>query len=89
MKHQNYLNRALQSRDPRYARIFGKLGYDVGALQTEAGAAAYHPIPDDWRDLTWPSLKSLAATVSDEKVKTKDDAIAAIKLEVERRKANG
>jgi hypothetical protein len=26
-KSQTYMNRALQSRDPRFARILGKLGY--------------------------------------------------------------
>lgn len=84
MKHQGYLNRALKSSDRRYARIFGKLGYDVEALRTEAGVDL-HPIPDDWRGLPWPALKSLAASVSDEKIKSKDDAIAAIEIEIERR----
>ncbi len=84
MKHQGYLNRALKSSDRRYARIFGRLGYDVGALQTEAGADL-HPIPDDWRELSWPALKSLAAAVSDEKIKSKEDAVAAIEIELERR----
>lgn len=87
MKHQGYLNRALQSRDPRYARIFGKLGYEVGALQTETGSVDLHPIPSDWRDLGWPALKSLAAKVSSETIKNKPDAIAAIELEIESRKA--
>lgn len=86
MKHQGYLNRALKSSDRRYARIFGKLGYDVAALRTESGVEL-HPISDGWRDLPWPALKSLAAKVSDETIKTKDDAVAAIELEVERRKA--
>lgn len=27
MKHQGYFNRALKANDPRFARIFGKLGY--------------------------------------------------------------
>lgn len=27
MKHQAYFTRALKARDPRYARIFHKLGY--------------------------------------------------------------
>lgn len=84
MKHQGYLNRALKSSDRRYARIFGKLGYDVAALRTEAGTEP-HPIPDGWRDLAWPALKSLAAKVSDEMIKTKNDAVAAIEMEIERR----
>lgn len=86
MKHQGYLNRALRSSDRRYARIFGKLGYDVAALRTEAGVELV-PIPEDWRQLAWPALKSLASKVSDESIKSKDDAVAAIELEIERRKA--
>lgn len=85
MKHQGYLNRALKSSDRRYARIFGKLGYDVAALRTEAGEQV-EPIPDDWRELPWPALKSLASKLSDEKIKSKDDAVAAIELEIESRK---
>jgi hypothetical protein len=85
MKHQGYLNRALKSTDRRYARIFGKLGYDVAALRSEAGVQV-HPIPEGWRDLAWPALKSLAAKVSDEKIKSKEDAVAAIELEIESRK---
>jgi hypothetical protein len=88
MKHQGYLNRALKSSDRRYARIFGKLGYDTTALQTDAGADLC-PIPDDWRDLPWPALKSLAASVSDDTIKTKDDAIAAVELELQRRTGGG
>lgn len=85
MKHQGYLNRALKSSDRRYARIFDKLGYDTTELRTETGAEL-HPIPDEWRELPWPALKSLAASVSDDTIKTKDDAIAAVELVLERRK---
>lgn len=92
MKHQSYMNRALKARDPRYARILGKLGYSTAALTTETGEPQTPlaiTIPVDWRDLAWPQLKSLAGSVSDEKIKTKDDAVAAIELEIERReKAN-
>lgn len=28
MKNNGYMDRAMRSRDPRYARILGKLGYD-------------------------------------------------------------
>lgn len=84
MKHQGYLNRALKSRDPRYARIFDRLGYDTTALSTEP-AAPLAPIPEDWRELPWPRLSSLAASVSDEKIKSKEDAVAAIEMELERR----
>jgi len=92
MKHQSYMNRALKARDPRYARILGKLGYSTTALATEVGEPQPPltvTIPDNWRELGWPQLKSLAGSVSDEKIKTKDDAVAVIELEIERReKAN-
>lgn len=42
-------------------------------------------IPDDWRNLGWNDLKSLASKVSDDAGSNKEDAIAAIELEVERR----
>ncbi len=29
MKHQAYYNRALQAKDPRYARVFAALGYNT------------------------------------------------------------
>jgi hypothetical protein len=32
MKHQSYYTRALKARDPRYARIFGKMGYATEQL---------------------------------------------------------
>lgn len=43
-------------------------------------------IPDEWRDLPWHDLLGLAKSFNEE-VRTKDDAIAAIELEIERRKA--
>lgn len=84
MKHQSYLNRALVASDRRYARLFGKLGYDVSALQTDP-AQTLVPIPATWREMPWPAMKSLAAKVSDEKINSKDDAVAAIELELDRR----
>jgi len=39
MKHQSYFTRALKARDPRFARIFGKMGYattDLVAAEPEA-----------------------------------------------------
>lgn len=49
-------------------------------------------IPDDWRDLPWSgpadagiTLRSLAAIVADEPVRTKDQAMAAIEGELKRR----
>lgn len=39
MKHQSYFTRALKANDPRYARIFGKMGYDTAALVAAAPEA--------------------------------------------------
>lgn len=39
MKHQGYYTRALKARDPRFARVFEKMGYGTTALQ------AASPIP--------------------------------------------
>lgn len=39
MKHQSYLDRALKSGDRRFARIFGKLGYDTTALGNDETTA--------------------------------------------------
>lgn len=35
-------------------------------------------IPAGWRTLSWPKLRALASSLSNEPVKNKDDAIAAI-----------
>lgn len=88
MKHQGYLNRALRSADRRYARIFGKLGYDVAALSSEVGADLT-PIPDGWEDLPWPQLRALAASLPGvDHVKNKDEAITAVQSEIARREGN-
>lgn len=51
MKHQSYFTRALRAKDPRYARIFGKLGYDTAQMVAEDGEpdidalrATYHEV---------------------------------------------
>ena len=36
MKSQSYMTRALQARDPRFATILGKLGYDRRDVVAEA-----------------------------------------------------
>lgn len=46
-------------------------------------------IPDDWRALKWPALRSLASKVSDEPIHNHADAVAAIELELERRAGAG
>lgn len=35
MKTNGYMMRALKARDPRYARILGKLGYDRSDMRAE------------------------------------------------------
>lgn len=35
MKSQSYMTRALKARDPRFARILGKLGYETKAPEVE------------------------------------------------------
>lgn len=42
-------------------------------------------IPEDWEDLTWQKLRSLAASVSSTPVKNSDEAKAAIRAELDRR----
>lgn len=37
MKHQSYFTRALNARDPRYARVFAKLGYRTADLVADQG----------------------------------------------------
>lgn len=39
MKHQTYFTRALKANDPRYARVFGKLGYDRADIVSDDAAA--------------------------------------------------
>ena len=39
MKHQAYFTRALKANDPRYARVFGKLGYDRADIVSDDAAA--------------------------------------------------
>lgn len=40
MKHQSYYTRALKARDPRFARIFARMGYDTTALAADDTPAA-------------------------------------------------
>lgn len=37
MKHQSYFTRAMKAGDRRYARIFGKLGYDTTQMVADDG----------------------------------------------------
>lgn len=63
---------------------------DQGARSRTAEPAeerAAVAIPEDWQKLPWDALKSLAAKLTDDPVKTKVDAVAAIEAEVARRAA--
>jgi len=44
-------------------------------------------IPDNWRDLPYPTLRSLAARVSNDPVKTRDDCETAVEAELARRES--
>lgn len=41
-------------------------------------------IPDDWRELSWPAKRKLAAAVSDSPIRNGDDADAAIETYLNR-----
>lgn len=43
------------------------------------------PIPDDWRDLKWFALRSLASKLTNAPVNDKADAVAAIEAALKRR----
>lgn len=45
MKHQGYYTRALQANDPRFARVFDKMGY--GRSDISADQQAVPPAPAD------------------------------------------
>lgn len=42
-------------------------------------------IPDNWRELPWPRLRSLASQVSDDPIVNRPVAVAAIEAEIARR----
>lgn len=47
MKSQSYMNRAMQSRDPRFARILGRLGYETPESRAANRSAEVGDEPDD------------------------------------------
>lgn len=55
-----------------------------GTAETPAEQAAV-VIADNWRDLEWAELRSLASKVCSDPIKKKDEAIAAIEAELKRR----
>lgn len=51
MRHQGYFTRAMKARDPRYARIFSKLGYRTADLVATDDAIAIDELRDQYREL--------------------------------------
>jgi len=56
----------------------------MSTVETPAARTAVD-IPDGWRELGWPALRSLASKLTDEPVRDKDDAVRAIMAEFQRR----
>lgn len=44
MKHQSYFTRAMKAADRRYARVFGKLGYQTTDLEAASDEAPQEDI---------------------------------------------
>lgn len=44
-KNNGYMDRALQSSDPRYARILGKLGYERRDMEAVGGSSVKVAVP--------------------------------------------
>lgn len=51
MKHSGYFTRALKAADPRFARVFGKMGYNRADLAADDGAATAPVEPQQPDDL--------------------------------------
>lgn len=51
MKHQGYLTRAMKARDPRYARIFDKLGYRTADLLAEDSPPSAEALRDLYEEV--------------------------------------
>lgn len=58
----------------------------MSTVETKEERAAI-VIPDDWRALAWPALKSLASKLSDQPIRDKEDAVKAVEAEVAARAA--
>lgn len=61
---------------------------EADRLQAEAdklAARAAVEIPDDWADLPYAEQRTLAASLTDETVRSKDDIAAVIEAEIKRR----
>lgn len=47
-------------------------------ISAETQVPEIKEIPEDWRDLDWPAMRALAAEISEEPIRSKEDAITAI-----------
>lgn len=66
------------------------LGGPADGAQTAGEAPADRKditIPDNWEEMAWPQLRKLAAEITGHPIAKRDEAILAIRQEVERRKA--
>lgn len=94
-RHQNYINRAMQSEDPRYAQLLTTLGYDLRPATTPAPTTTKHNIPADWQDLHWSKQVKLAEEIAGDAFDAADGDTKAAKAkfiiedELERQAANG
>ena len=89
-KSMTYATRRLSAGDlftaaPRDARVLVALkrARQVGASAVPAEKPA--EIPENWQELEWPKLRSLASDVSETPITSKADAVAAIEAELKRR----
>lgn len=97
-RHQNYINRAMQSEDPRYAQLLTTLGYDLRPAVEPAPHApttTKHTIPADWQDLHWSKQVKIAEEIAGDAFDAADGDTKAAKAkfiieeELERQAANG
>lgn len=51
MKHQSYFTRAMKAKDRRFARIFGKLGYETAQMVAEDGEPDIDAIRDLYQEV--------------------------------------
>jgi hypothetical protein len=80
------------SRIPHYGRFFGRVetfvtGEMVEPITAEAATIGVDVQADgvavevfvDWRSLSWPQLRSLAASLTDDPIRNREDAERAVK----------
>lgn len=59
---------------------------DLGADSEESDDDdEYVEIPDEWEQLGWPDMRALASRLTDDTIRTKNDAVDVIREELDRR----